>query len=101
MDVFILGSSEVVAAFALAGIRGRGVAGRRETLAALDELRGSSDLRLLIVEEESAAGAREELDRWKLDPGAPLVVEVPGFAGPSGEGRSALDVVRRALGIRF
>jgi vacuolar-type H+-ATPase subunit F/Vma7 len=45
--------------------------------------------------------AREEIDRLKLDPRAPLVVELPGIRGPAEDRRTALDLVRQALGIRL
>jgi hypothetical protein len=35
----------------------------------------------------------------KLDPKAPLVVEIPGFIGPMEGRRTPLDLVRQALGI--
>jgi vacuolar-type H+-ATPase subunit F/Vma7 len=101
MSIRVVGPAEIVTAFALAGVRGRAVAGRKETLAALDELAGQRGVRVLAVEEDTAALAREEIDRLKLDPKAPLVVEVPGLRGPAAGRRTALDLVRQALGVRL
>lgn len=101
MHIWVLGSAEICSAFALAGVKVRVAEGRTGILSALDELAGREDVRVLAVEEASAAMVRDEIDRLKLDPRAPLVVELPGIEGPAAERRTALDLVRRALGIRL
>lgn len=96
MSIFVLGSREVVTAFALGGMRGRAVRRRSEALDALDQL---GPVRLLILEEDVAETIREEVNRLKLDPRAPLVVEIPGFYGRLEERKTPLEMVREALGI--
>jgi len=99
MALFVLASAEVVAAFALGGLPGQAVSSRRDALAAMKKARERRNLRLLVIEESTAGSVRDEIDRWKLDPRAPLVVEVPGFGGPA-EGRpNVLAMIRHALGI--
>jgi len=100
MSIWVIGSIEMVAAFALAGVGGRAVESRSELLSALDEVAGRDDIRVLAVEEGIAALARDEIDRLKLDIRAPLAVELPGPGGPAEERQTALDLVRRVLGIR-
>jgi len=100
MNVLVIGSKEMVAAFALGGWRGRAVDGRAEALAVLEEAATSAEVKLLVVEESVAERVREAIDRLKLDVRAPLVVEVPGFGGPVEERKTPLDLVRQALGIR-
>jgi vacuolar-type H+-ATPase subunit F/Vma7 len=100
MSVLVVGSREVVAAFALGGWRGRAVGGRAEALAVLEEAAGGGEVKLLVVEEAVAERVREAIDRLKLDVRAPLVVEVPGFGGPAEERKTPLELVRQALGIR-
>ncbi len=101
MSVWVVGSAEVVAAFALAGVAGRTAEGRGESVAALEELAGRQEVKILAVEEANAELARDVIDRLKLDPLAPLVVELPGLAGPLPGRRTALDLVRQALGLRL
>jgi V/A-type H+-transporting ATPase subunit F len=101
MSIRVIGSAETFTAFALAGVEGRIVENRAEMLSALDELARLDDVKVLAVEEASADLARGEIDRLKLDAGAPLVVEVPGIHGPTGHRQTALDLVRQALGIRL
>lgn len=101
MNIWVLGSAEICSAFALAGVNVRVVESRGEMLSAFNELAEREDVRVLAVEEASAALVREEIDRLKLDPRAPLVVELPGLQGPAADRRTALDLVRQALGIRL
>lgn len=101
MSVWVVGSAEVVAAFALAGVSGRVVEDRRESVSALEELAGREDVKILAVEEAHAEKARDVIDRLKLDAQAPLVVELPGIEGPLAGRRTALDLVRQALGLRL
>jgi V/A-type H+-transporting ATPase subunit K len=101
MNIWVVGAAAICAAVALAGVKARVAEGRGEMLAALDELAAREDVRVLAVEEASAELAREAIDRLKLDPRAPLVVELPGIQGPAEGRRTALDLVRQALGIRL
>jgi vacuolar-type H+-ATPase subunit F/Vma7 len=101
MNIWVLGSAEICTAFALAGVKVRVAENRTEMLSALDELAGRDDVRVLAVEEAHAGLVREAIDRLKLDPRAPLVVELPGLQGPAEDRRTALELVRQALGIRL
>jgi V/A-type H+/Na+-transporting ATPase subunit F len=102
MSIFVLGSREVVAAFALGGMRGRAVAGPEETLAVLADLTGGGlPVNVLVIEEGVAEGVREDIERLKLSPGAPLVVEVAGVGGPRERRKTPLEFVQEALGIRI
>lgn len=101
MDVYVLGSREVVAALALAGLPGREIATRSELHGVLADPVVAAQTRILVLEESTARLDREEIDRMKLDAGGPLVVEIPGIRGPSGDQRTPLDLVRQALGINL
>jgi vacuolar-type H+-ATPase subunit F/Vma7 len=102
MSIYVLGSPEVVAAFALGGMPGRVVEGPDETLVALDEMIGGvRPVQLLAIEESAAESIREEIERLKLRPGSPLVVEVAGFRGPHERRKTPLQFVQEALGIRL
>lgn len=102
MSIFVLGSPELVAAFALGGMAGRTVGDPEETLAALEEVVGGArPVHLLAIEEAVAESVREEIERLKLSPGGPLVVEVAGFRGPQERRKTPLELVQEALGIRI
>ncbi|NIQ94691.1 MAG: Vacuolar H+transporting two-sector ATPase F subunit [Desulfuromonadales bacterium] len=101
MDIFVLGSEEVVVAFAMGGMAGRTVSDRREARDALNVDFAAEEIRLLVIEEQVAEMARDRVEALKLDPKAPLIVEVPGLSGPLEERRTPLEMVRRALGIEL
>lgn len=101
MTILVLGSEEVVTALALAGLPGRAVSGAGGLQAALEDPMLLEGVRLLVVEEGVAALDRAAFDRRKLDPEGPLIVEIPGIGGPSSERRTALEMVRHALGIKL
>lgn len=100
MNLRLLGSQEMVTALALGGLRGQAVASRNEVLRALEELTAGARVCILVIEEGTAELARVEVDRLKLDPAAPLVVEIPGLAGPLPGRKGVRQLVREALGIR-
>ncbi len=103
MSIFVLGSREVVAAFAMGGMRGRAVGDPDEIRAALQEVvvAGPEPVRVLVVEETAAESVRSDIERLKLDREGPLVVEVAGVRGPHERRKSPLQLVQEALGIRI
>lgn len=101
MDVYVLGSREVVVALALAGIPGKVIGSRSDLGSALADPEVTGLTRILVVEERVARLDRQEIDRLKLDAAGPLVVEVPGIGGPEEERMTPLDLVRHALGIHI
>ncbi len=101
MELFVLASREVVVALALAGLSGRHIRDREALLSVLEDSETLDRVRILIVEEEVAQMAPETIDRMKLDPSAPLIVEIPGVAGAAEDRRTPLDLVRQALGINI
>ena len=84
MDVFVLGSREVVAALALAGLPGREINDRAALESALADPAVTGLTRILVIEEEISLLDRPQIDRMKLDADGPLVVEIPGIRGPLG-----------------
>jgi vacuolar-type H+-ATPase subunit F/Vma7 len=102
MSIFVLGSREVVAAFALGGMRGKVVRGAGETLDSLEEIGAMSEpVKVLVIEEAAAEKVKDEIERLKLNPGGPLIVEVCGFGGLLERRKTPLEFVREALGIRI
>ena len=101
MSIIVLGSHEVVTAFALGGLIGRVVRNRADVLAALEDLSSRQSAEVLVIQQEFSDLAGKAIDRLRLDPLAPLIVEVSGFSGPSEGRRTARDIVKKALGIRL
>ena len=106
--VQVVGDAETVVAFALGGVTGRVARTAQEARAALEAIvqqvraaggpvRGPA---LVLMTQQAARLIREYLDHVSLDPGGPLVLEIPGFAEPIG-GRPLQRFVERALGVHL
>ena len=88
----VIGDPETVLAFALGGVPGDAVHSAAEARAAVDTLAGAvrdagGPVRapiLILMTGAVAAGIRAYLDALVLDAAAPLILEIPGFAEPSG-----------------
>jgi V/A-type H+-transporting ATPase subunit F len=101
MDFFVLGESEVVAGFGLAGVRGRACTTRDDALAAFREMTGGqTPCRVLILTEDMSSLIQEEVLAWQLSGDYPLVVEVPALAGKLKGKKSMVDSIREAIGIQ-
>ena len=106
--IHVLGDADTVLAFALGGIPGRAVSNAAEARAAIESVSRESAQHdgperrpvLVLVTQRTAALIGDDLQRMVLDPRSPLVVEIPGFAEPSGE-RPVQRFVQRVLGVRL
>jgi V/A-type H+-transporting ATPase subunit F len=101
VDCFFIGEEELLTGFRFAGVDGRAVASEDEARAAFKEITGAQarSCKILILSEQTADWLGGELGKWQLEGKYPLVVEVPGLAGPQ-EGRKTLvDSIREAIGI--
>lgn len=104
----VVGDAETVLAFALGGVPGR-VAGRaRDAHAAVEavvdqvrEAGGPARCPTVVVVTQGVAHLiREYLNQMILDPSAPLVLEIPGFAETHGD-RPLERFVERVLGVHL
>jgi vacuolar-type H+-ATPase subunit F/Vma7 len=107
-SIEVLGDPHTVLAFALGGVPGRVIDTADEAQAAVDAVvermrRDVSAQRqpvLLLVTQHTAELIRSVLDRAILDPRGPLVLEIPGFGEPLGQG-PVERFVRRVLGVQL
>ncbi len=105
----VVGDRETVLAFALGGVPGRVVLAAAEAPAVVEAAiaaardRAAADAshpaRILLVTSSVAAGTRDVIDRATLDPNAPLVLEIPGFADRPAKSRVG-HFLERVLGGR-
>ena len=75
---------------------GAGFAG----LAAADAL-VASGIEVVVLEDTVSASIREALNRVRFDKDRPIVVEVPGPAGPNPDRPDLLKLIREAVGIKL
>ncbi|MFH1549159.1 MAG: V-type ATP synthase subunit F [Planctomycetota bacterium] len=100
MKFFVIGDSDTVLGFRYAGIEGRVVSDADEAAAALREAVARSDIGIVIITEEIAESVRDEVTLIKVKVSRPLLVEVPGPAGPSPTRRTLLSIITEAVGVR-
>jgi len=101
MRVWIVGHSEAVLGFALAGVGGRHVRTEAEAMSALEEAMRLPDTGIVLVTKDVARMIQSRMDELKLRSTLPLIVEIPSPEGvPEGE-PSLGELVLRAIGIRL
>ncbi|MDR2516631.1 MAG: V-type ATP synthase subunit F [Spirochaetaceae bacterium] len=109
MEYYFVGDRELVTAFRFVGIDGAVARKPEDARRAFSRLTKGIDedtglpvresCRVLILTEETADWLGDDLTDWQLSGKYPLIVEIPGIAGPI-EGRKTLvDAIREAIGI--
>lgn len=96
----MLGQSEIVTGFGLAGVRGKACVTREEVLEAFREKTGkASGVKVLILSEDASSLIQDELLEWQLSGAYPLVVEIPPLSGSPMGKKSMVETIREAIGI--
>ncbi len=101
MKVLVIGHTEAVLGFSLAGVPGQAVATVEEANRALDEALGSRDIGIILVTQDIAALIQSRMDQLKLHSTVPLVVEIISPAGVRPGELSLSELVLRAIGIKL
>jgi vacuolar-type H+-ATPase subunit F/Vma7 len=99
--MLVIGSEDAVWGFALAGVRGQVVRTSEELNLALDTSLANKKFKIVLVTEDVADLARQRVDMLKVRSTDPLVIEIPGPAGPSPNQPSLSDVIRRTIGVKI
>ena len=100
MRLFVIGDEDTVAGFRMAGVEGTVVKDRQEAADALHQAEQRQEA-VLILPQRIAGWVREDIDRIRFGAEQPLIVEVPGREGPTGEAPSLFRLIREAVGIRI
>jgi V/A-type H+-transporting ATPase subunit F len=100
MQGFVIGDREMITGFKLVGVEGTEVSSPEEAKQALSKALARSELAMIIMSEEFSSKIREEIDKTRQERIAPLILEVPGRFGATGEIRMS-DLVTKTLGIRI
>ncbi len=101
MKVLVIGHSEAVLGFSLAGVNGHVVSTADEANQALDEALASKEVGIILVTRDVAKLISNRVEDLKLHSTIPLVVEIPGPEGVSPDEPSLSEVVLRAIGIKL
>lgn len=101
MKLMVIGNQDAVWGFALAGVRGRIVTTAEELNRALDAAMADKEVGIVLVTEDAANLARQRVDTAMIRSTVPLVVEIPGPAGPRPDRPPLSEVIRRTIGVRI
>ena len=99
--MLVIGNQDAVWGFALAGVRGQIVATADELNCALDAALADEEIGIVLVTEDVADLARRRVDTLRVSSAVPLVVEIPGPAGPRPDRPPLSEVIRRTIGVRI
>lgn len=99
MRVFCLADEDTVRGFRLAGVAGESVATPAEAAAVLAREAARPDAGVLLLTESVAASLRDIVDELRWTRSRPLIVEIPGPAGPLPGRRSLRQLVQEAVGL--
>jgi len=100
MRLFVIGDEDTVVGFRFAGVDGEVVADAQGASHALNAAVERGDA-IVIVPEAVANMIRGEIDRVRFGEALPLVVEVPGPEGATGEVPGLFRLIRDAVGMKL
>jgi len=100
MKFFLIGDEFTVLGYSLVGIRGIAVSNREETAEALKQATQDPEIGIVLITQPVASQIQPLLDQVKLRMTTPIVLEIPDRKGPVEGRESALDIVRRLIGIK-
>ncbi|HUT37118.1 MAG TPA: V-type ATP synthase subunit F [Planctomycetota bacterium] len=100
MRYHVIGDEDTVLGFRFAGLPGDIAATADEARDALQRVTRAGDVAVLIMTDRIADLIREDVNAVRFGFELPLVVEVPGLAGPSPQRKDLLTLIREAVGIK-
>jgi V/A-type H+-transporting ATPase subunit F len=100
-DMLVVGSEDAVWGFALAGVRGQVVKTEEELNQVLDAALADPTVDILLITEDVADWARQRVDTLEIRSTQPLVVEIPGPAGPDPDRPTLSEIIRRTIGVKI
>ncbi len=101
MSYYVIGGDDTVLGFSYVGVPGRVVEGAAEAAEAFDEACADASVEVVVLEDAVSASIRDAVTRVRFDKDRPIVVEVPGPAGPSPDRPDLLKLIREAVGIKL
>jgi V/A-type H+/Na+-transporting ATPase subunit F len=96
MKIAVIADPDTVLAFRLAGIEARVAHSVSEVTALIAQLR-REEIGLMLITEALAEGNRDVVEAILLEPGGPLILEIPEFKGPLPDKARATDRIAALL----
>ena len=101
MEYFVIADEDTVLGFRYAGVDGLAVRTPAEARTALAGQVAAGRAGVIIVTDEVANGIPDEVNELRFKSTSPLIVQVPGPAGPLPDSPDLLLLIREAMGVTF
>ncbi len=101
MKFYCIADEDTVRGFRLAGVAGQAVASAPEAAAAVGTAVAQRDCAVIILTETVADSIRPQVERIRFESQQPLIVEIPGPAGPLANRKSLRQLAQEAVGIHI
>jgi V/A-type H+/Na+-transporting ATPase subunit F len=101
MKLIVIGNQDTVWGFALAGVGGQIVTTPQQLNQAIDAALSDAEVGIVLITEDVADMARQRVEHLTVRSATPLVVEIPGPAGPRPDRPSLSEIVRQTIGVRI
>jgi V/A-type H+/Na+-transporting ATPase subunit F len=98
---FCIADEDTVRGFRLTGVSGHAVASAQEAASAVKMALAQADCAVIILTEAVADDVRAEVERIRYGCSRPLVVEIPGKAGPLPGRKSLRQLAQEAVGVHL
>ena len=100
MKFLLIGDEYTVLGYNLVGIQGVAVSDGQEAADALRAATQDTDVGVVLITQRIASEIKPLVDEAKLKMATPIVLEIPDRRGTVEGRESALDIVRRLIGIK-
>lgn len=100
MKFFLIGDEVTILGYSLIGIKGVVVKNAEEAADALKKAISDPDMGIVLITQRIASEIQPLVDNAKLQMATPVVLEIPDRRGAMEGKESALEIVRRLIGIK-
>lgn len=101
MEYFVIADEDTVLGFRYAGVHGKAVRTPDEARAALAEQLAAGRAAVILITDEIAKTISSDVNKLRFESRFPVVVQVPGPAGPLPDRPELMALIREAMGIRL
>ena len=101
MSYYVIADEDTVLGFRYAGVEGEVVESEQEAREVFGRVCRSGRHDIVILTEEVSNSIRDDVNRVRFELQTPVVVEVPGVAGPTPDRPDLLKLIREAVGLRL
>lgn len=101
MKFYCIADEDTVRGFRLGGVEGTVAATAQEAATALQKATKDRQCGIVILTDTVAESIRAQVDAVRFECDRPLIVEIPGPAGPMPSRTSLRRIVQEAVGIRL